>query len=211
VRQSARPSVAIAIVATLGILTPSRAAKAEPAPAVPVEWGKLAAMFESPLDAHHTPAPPPARGDAADVVEPSPAAGWIAGWLGRAPRFSLVARDWSGSQRLLGELTLTDELRPTHSIRMAVSRVRLTGGAVVPFAQLGVGEWRVDPTLLPTLPHAHDVAALTGLGFEAALSPATSLALEMDWTFLRVGGDADVVAMTHPALWSTCLAARTRF
>jgi hypothetical protein len=199
------------VAAVLAVLLAPRSAAAADASTQAVDWSKVAAFFESPLDARHLPqTQPPASsrtdGDAG-VVEPPPRMGLI----GRTPRVALVARDWSGSQRLLGDLVLTDELRPTQSIRMAVSRLRLAGGVVAPFVQLGLGEWRVDPTLLPTLPRVREVAAQTGLGFEVALSRSTALALEMDWTFLRVSDDADVLTTTHPTLWSTCVAARTRF
>lgn len=174
---------------------------------VPVEWGKFAAMLGSPLDMPHATALPSSRSplDDGDLEPPQ------VRWMGRLPRLALVARDWASSRRVYGDLALTDELRPTQSIRMAVSRLRLAGGVFAPFAQLGVGEWRVDRTLLPSLPGAHDLAALSGIGFELTLSPLAAIAVEMDWTFLHANGDADVVALTHPTVWSTCLAARTRF
>lgn len=132
-------------------------------------------------------------------------------WVGRAARLSIVARDWSGSRPVLGAMALTDELRPSQSIRMGVARLRFAEGRVAPFAQLGLGEWRVDAALLPMLPRVHELAAQTGVGFEVSLAPETVLAFETDWTFLHSQDDPDNVTLTHPTLWSTCLAARTRF
>jgi hypothetical protein len=108
-------------------------------------------------------------------------------------------------------MNATDELRPTRSNRMVVSRVRLADGLVAPFAQLGLGEWRVDPTVLPALPPEQELAAQAGLGFEVSLSPATVVAFEADWTLLLPGNGNDVIADTHPSFWGACLALRDRF
>ncbi len=131
--------------------------------------------------------------------------------VGAEPRISLVARDWSGSRVLVGDMLATDELRPSRSNRMVVSRLRLAEGRVVPFAQVGVGQWRVDPTIMPLLPREQDLAAQGGFGFELMLSRATALAVEADWTLLLPTGYGDVIADTHPAFWGACVAMRTRF
>ncbi len=94
---------------------------------------------------------------------------------------------------------------------MAVTRLRLADGIVSPFAQLGVGEWRVDTALLPSLPHERMLAGQAGLGFELTLAHDTVVAFEADWTLLRPSDASDVLAQTHPALWGTYLALRTRF
>ena len=131
-------------------------------------------------------------------------------WLGLAPRVSLVARDWGSSQLLWGQLSLTDQLRLTRSSRMVVTRVRFANGRIVPFAQFGLGQWRVDATLMPTLPSDAHTAAQVGGGFELEIAPHASVALEGDCTMLDQEGRAlDSVAAGH--VWMTMLAARARF
>jgi hypothetical protein len=169
-------------------------------PRLAVDWSRLAAVLVTPPELLLQTAPL----ETLDASTPVP-------WVGGQPRVSLVARDWAESRRLVGDMSLTDELRPTRSSRMVVSRVRLADGRVAPFAQLGFGEWRVDTTLLPSLPHEHELAAQGGLGFELALAPETVVALEADWTLLQPGSPSDVLAETHPALWGTYMAVRTRF
>ena len=176
-------------------------------PRLSTEWNRLAAALLTPLNApdlvQHTPPPDPA---AETLAPPAPPR-----WLGVAPRLSLVARDWAESRRLYGDLVLTDELRTTRSSRMVVGRVRLAEGLVAPFAQLGLGEWRVDTTLLPSLPHERELAAQAGIGFEIALAHDTTIALEADWTLLHPSDPNDILAQMHPALWGSSVALRTRF
>lgn len=167
---------------------------------LPVDWSRLAPMMVTSQEMlqHGSSS---ASGDTAGPVP----------WVGAEPRLSLVARDWTGSRELWGAMTVTDELRPARSSRMVVSRLRLAEGLVVPFAQLGLGQWRVDPTLMPSLPREQELAAQAGLGFELALSRATAVALEADWTLLLPTGYGDVIADTHPAFWGACVAMRSRF
>jgi len=169
-------------------------------PRQPVDWNRLAPMMATPQEMlEHA-----SQAGAMESAGPVP-------WVGAEPRMSLVARDWTGSRGLVGDMTATDELRPTRSNRMVVSRLRLAEGRVVPFAQLGVGQWRVDPTVMPLLPREQELAAQGGFGFELTLSRATALAVEADWTLLLPTSSDDVIADTHPAFWGACVAMRTRF
>jgi hypothetical protein len=170
------------------------------APALMVDWNRLAPMMASPQEMLQ-------HGSASGVSEPTAPIPWF----GAEPRMSLVARDWTGSRGLWGAMTATDELRPARSNRMVVSRLRLAEGRVVPFAQLGAGQWRVDPTVMPSLPREQELAAQGGFGFELRLSSMTSVAAEADWTLLLPTSYGDVIAETHPAFWSACVAMRTRF
>jgi hypothetical protein len=123
-----------------------------------------------------------------------------------------VARDWGASQLLVGNLTVTDQLRLTRSSRMVVSRVRLAEGRLVPFAQLGIGEWRVDRTLVPALPLNQQFAMQAGAGFELTVAPSVVVALEADWTLLMnddITSQSQTIA--RPNLWGSLLAARARF
>ncbi len=194
----------LAVAAALGIAAIVVALPAQAAdPRLSAEWNRLALALFTPFNA-------------ADLAEHAVTSGAQEApaqmpWVGAAPRLSLVARDWGESRRLLGDLALTDELRTTRSSRMVISRVRLANGFASPFALLGVGEWRVDTTLLPALPHDRMLAAQAGLGFELTLAHHTVVAFEADWTLLRPSDASDVLAQTHPALWGASLALRTRF
>jgi hypothetical protein len=193
---------AAVVLAAMVVALPARAAD----PRLSAEWNRLAVALLTPLNAPDLVDHPTMPG----AAEAPPASAQLR-WVGAVPRLSLVARDWAESRRLWGDLALTDELRTTRSSRMVISRVRLADGLVSPFAQLGLGEWRVDTTLLPALPHERVLAAQTGLGFELTLAHDTVVAFEADWTLLRPSDASDVLAQTHPGIWGTYVALRTRF
>ena len=101
-----------------------------------------------------------------------------------APSLSVVARDWHGSMRLMGDRTLVlDDLRATASNRMVVTRVA-TDSRLSTFVQVGVGEWRIDPALFPTARSYSEVAGQIGGGFELRLSSRTRIASELTYTAL---------------------------
>jgi len=131
-------------------------------------------------------------------------------WLGVTPHVSLVARDWSGAQLLVGQLMLTDELRPSRSCRMIFARVRIADGRIAPFAQAGFGQWRVDTDWVPIIPADVEIAAQLGAGFDLRLDERASIALETDYTLLyREQHSPEMVSGPHP--WATFLAARATF
>jgi hypothetical protein len=187
----------VALTVALALLAP--AARADEGLRLSVDWDKLGAVLRQ------APGVLLQHEQQHDVEH-------MERWVGLAPRMSLVARDWGASQLLVGNLTLTDQLRLTHSSRMVVSRVRLAEGRLVPFAQLGLGEWRVDRSLVPALPLNQQLAAQAGAGFELTVAPSVAIALEADWTLLwndDVASQAQTMA--HPYLWGSLLAARARF
>jgi hypothetical protein len=198
--------MAVATALALGLALAAPAARADGSPRLSVDWGKLGAVLSqgpSLLPLEHDVARAE-RGDRGESTDPP--------FVGMVPRMSLVARDWGSSQLLVGNLTLTDQLRLTRSSRMVVSRVRLAEGRLVPFAQLGIGEWRVDRSLVPALPLNQQLAAQAGAGFELAVTPSVVIALEADWTLLW---DDDITSqpqtIARPNLWGSLLAARARF
>ena len=68
-----------------------------------------------------------------------------------APCATVVLRDWRGSFHVVGAPSLLlDDVRPAASSRMVVVRVA-SSGQLVSFAQVGAGEWRIDPVLFPRL------------------------------------------------------------
>lgn len=101
-----------------------------------------------------------------------------------APTLSVVARDWHGSMRLMGDRTLVlDDLRATASNRMVVTRLA-TEARLSTFVQVGIGEWRIDPAMFPTARSYSEVAGQLGTGFELRLSSRTRIASEVTYTAL---------------------------
>lgn len=131
-------------------------------------------------------------------------------WVGVTPHLSLVARDWSGVQLLMGgHVSVTDQLRLSRSSRMVVSRVRLADGRLAPFLQIGLGQWRVDTDLMPVLPRDVELATQIGGGFELSLAPRWRLAIEYDYTVLyREERGPDVIS---PRIWGAFVATRASF
>jgi hypothetical protein len=192
----------------LGLALLAPAARADGTP-LSVDWGKLGDVLRQgnsllPRENDAERVAHADRGESSDLAARP--------WVGLAPRMSLVARDWGASQLLVGNLTVTDQLRLTRSSRMVVSRVRLAEGRLVPFAQLGIGEWRVDRSLVPALPLNQQLAVQAGAGFELTLTPSVAIALEADWTLLwndDITSQPQTIA--RPNLWGSLLAARARF
>ncbi len=105
-------------------------------------------------------------------------------WFGVAPQVSVVARDWGDVLRLTGRLSPTDQVRLSRSSRMVVTRIRVGEGHLVPFAQLGLGQWRIDTDVLPGFVRDTEIAAQFGGGLELRLAPKAAVALEYDYTVL---------------------------
>ena len=132
-------------------------------------------------------------------------------WLGFMPTISLVARDWGTSFRVAGDrLALVDALRLTTSTRMVLTRVRLSEARISPFAQVGIGQWRTDPYLLPLTPRYTELAAQAAGGVEVRVRGTWQLALESTMTMLyREGRSEGDYPSTH--MWSTSFASRVDF
>lgn len=131
-------------------------------------------------------------------------------WFGVSPHVSLVARDWGGAQQLVGHLSITDQLRLSRSSRMVVTRVRLADGIVRPFAQIGLGQWRLDTDLMPVMPHDTELATQLGGGFEISVTRTWVAAVEADYTILY-REQYEPQQVTGPRIWGTFLASRARF
>jgi len=126
------------------------------------------------------------------------------------PSVSLVARDWGSSFRVAGErLALVDALRLTSSTRMVLTRFRMTDSRISPFAQVGIGQWRTDPYLLPLTPSYMELAAQAAGGVELRLMGSWQIALESTMTSIyRERSDR---SMPSPHMWSTTFASRVDF
>jgi hypothetical protein len=131
--------------------------------------------------------------------------------FGFAPTVGLVARDWNNSFKVTGDrLALVDALRLTSSTRMVLGRVRMSNTRIAPFAQVGLGQWRTDPYLMPLTPRYTEIAAQAAGGVELRLVGTWQVALESTMTMLyreqREAGDYPATRM-----WSTSIASRVDF
>lgn len=126
------------------------------------------------------------------------------------PRASLVARDWRGSLKVAGRTMLIDDLRPAASHRMVFARI-VSDARLAPYAQLGAGEWRVDPVLFPQMPTRQAYAGSIGAGLELRTNAGLQIAAEADYTFFYREGP---VAPDHDPgarLLTVLFAAQTRW
>jgi hypothetical protein len=209
-------------------LLASVCARAEDRAPVSLDWSRLTEAFRAggAVLSPEAPALAPARGhrggpgvegrlDASDASLTAGRDAWMRdvdaadGEAGGGPDASLVARDWGGPRAFVGHLSTTDRIRLSHSSRMLVGRLRLPAGRVTPFAQLGLGQWRIDTELLPHRPDT-SYAAQLGYGFELSVASFATVGFEADYTILyrdqpcpSQGGP--------PTLWGAFLAARGRF
>jgi hypothetical protein len=132
-------------------------------------------------------------------------------WLQMSPRLSFVARDWGSTQLVAGAHAMpTDLLRLDRASRMVIGRMLLGEGRVAPFAQLGLGQWRIDTSLMPAMPQDVELAMQVSTGFEFRITRTWSFALEGDYTILyREVHEPQMV--TSPHLWGSILAMRSTF
>jgi len=101
-----------------------------------------------------------------------------------APTVSVVARDWHGSLRIMGDRTLVlDDLRATASNRMVLGRLA-TDSRMSTFVQIGLGQWRIDPAMFPTARSYSEIAGQVGSGVELRLSSRVRVASEVTYTAL---------------------------
>ena len=131
-------------------------------------------------------------------------------WFGFKPRVSLVARDWSSSFRVTGDrLALVDAMRLTTSTRMVLARVRMTDARVAPFLQLGLGQWRTDPYILPLTPRYEEIAAQAAAGVEVRVIGTWMVGLEQTVTVLHRERGDNSLPSAH--MWSSTFASRVDF
>jgi hypothetical protein len=136
-------------------------------------------------------------------------------WFGVAPKMSLVARDWGGAKALVGgDIALTDALRTSRSYRMALARFRLSSGRLVPFAQVGLGEYRIDTDVMPTHVPDTELAALVGGGVEAHIYRAQHFGLDFaaETNFTQiVRDDREPQNVRTSRMWNSLIAMRMQF
>lgn len=125
------------------------------------------------------------------------------------PRASLVARDWRGSLKVAGRTMLIDDLRPAASHRMVFARIA-SDARLAPYAQLGAGEWRVDPVLFPQMPTRQAYAGSIGAGLELRTGAGIKIAGETNYTFFYREGPV-AADDPGPRLLTVLFAAQTRW
>jgi hypothetical protein len=196
-----RASLAAApIVAVLAFVSATaRAAE----PRLSMDWGKLGDFLHEGSQAF-------ARGQSLVLVRPESSSGEDEHFADMTPHLSLVARDWSASQLFTGRLSLTDQMRLIRSTRMVLTRIRVGSGRFVPFAQMGLGQWRVDGDLMPAMAHNVEPAGQVGGGFELTLAPGAVLAWEAEYTIL-CPLDERPQPVPDPEVWASSLVARAHF
>ena len=133
---------------------------------------------------------PSGRESSASESNPTAAPAEPAPLVDLLPRASLIARDWRGSLKVAGRTMLIDDLRPAASHRMAIAR-SASDARLSPYAQVGAGEWRVDPVLFPQMPTRQAYAGSIGAGFELRTNAGLQIAGEAGYTiFYREGPKA---------------------
>jgi hypothetical protein len=197
-------ALAIALVALVA-LSASRSARAADSPLrLSVDWSKLEAVIR---DGSKVVMPREKTTTGAHLGEDDP----TEHWLQMSPRLSFVARDWGATQLVAGAHAIpTDLLRLDRASRMVVGRMLLGEGRVAPFAQMGLGQWRIDTSLMPGMPQDVELAMQLATGFELRMTRTWGLALEGDYTILyREVHEPQMI--TSPHLWGSILAMRATF
>jgi hypothetical protein len=186
------------------LMSMPRSARADSPLRLHVDWSKLEAVIR---EGQSVVLPAETRTTGARLGEDDP----TDRWLDMSPRLSLVARDWGATQLLAGAHAIpTDLLRLDRSSRMVVSRMLLGEGRVAPFAQMGLGQWRIDTSLMPGMPQDVELAMQLATGFELKLTRSWKVALEADYTVLY-REEHEPQMITSPWLWGAVLATRATF
>jgi hypothetical protein len=136
-------------------------------------------------------------------------------WFGVGPEISVVARDWGGAKSLLGgEIAVTDAIRPSRSYRLALTRIRLGTGRIAPFAQIGLGEYRIDNDVVATHMKDTEVAGQVGGGVELHVAKTSKVewdvAAETCLTQI-VRNEREPQNVAASRMWSSLIASRIRF
>lgn len=202
-------TLGVTLAAVMGLSTLATTAHADPAHGG-VDWMRLLVQLDGLARGKAE-----KRSPATEARSPDPAPNNAGNaWFGVEPKLTLVARDWASAYRLAGDrLSLVDAMRLSASTRMVLSRVRMSdlrSTRVVPFVQMGAGQWRTDPNLLPLTPRSTELAAQFGGGIEWHVLPRWQLACESTFIALyRENGGPPNVPQSR--IWSAAIASRIEF
>ena len=204
-----RRTLGVTLAAVLGLSALATTAHADPARGG-TDWMRLLVQLDGLARGK-----PERRSPASEPRSSDPAPNNAGNaWFGVDPKVTLVARDWASAYRLAGDrLSLVDAMRLSASTRMVLSRVRMSdlrSTRVVPFVQVGAGQWRTDPNLLPLTPRSTELAAQFGAGIEWHVLPRWHVACESAFIALyREHGAPPNVPQSR--IWSATIASRVEF
>ena len=99
-------------------------------------------------------------------------------------------------------------MRPSASNRLLLARVAAPT-RLAPFAQVGAGEWRIDPVMFPAFPRYGAFCGQLGAGVELAVTKRLSVAGEAEYTFLY--GASPWADVSTPRVLSAIVAAHATF
>jgi hypothetical protein len=129
--------------------------------------------------------------------------------IGNELHIAIVARDWSEAYSITdGRSLLFDRVRLIRSNRMAVTRVSLGGGAILPYGEMSFGQWRADTDLVPWLKSDLEAAAQVTAGVEVHFAPRCAFAWDVEETKIYPDQDRNVPATR---LFASFVALRAEF
>ncbi len=133
------------------------------------------------LRAHYPGEPESAKAEwTRERHEPSAAAHAL---LGTSLQVTVLARDWREAYALTdGKALVFDRVRLIRSSRMAVTRLSMGGGRLLPYVELSAGQWRADPELMPYLHSEYELAGQWAAGFEMHVAPRCAFAWDVEHT-----------------------------
>jgi hypothetical protein len=103
--------------------------------------------------------------------------------LGTQLHVAVVARDWQQAVNLTdGRSLLFDRIRVIRSSRMAVGRVILGGGRILPYAEASIGQWRPDTDVVPWLRGDLEVASQVAFGLQVHVTARCAFAWDVEQT-----------------------------
>ncbi len=116
-------------------------------------------------------------------------------FIGSELHIAVLARDWREAYSLTdGRALLFDRVRLIRSSRMAVTRVSMAGGKLLPYVEMSFGQWRADVDLVPWLKSDTEVAGQIALGFEMHIAPRCAFAWDVEETQIYVDQEKNVPA-----------------
>jgi hypothetical protein len=113
--------------------------------------------------------------------------------LGSQVHLDLVARDWHQAFNLTeGRSLLFDRIRMIRSSRMAVARVVVGGGRILPYAEVSFGQWRPDTDIVPWLRADLETASQLVLGAQVHIASRCAFAWDVEQTQIFFATAANV-------------------
>ena len=113
--------------------------------------------------------------------------------LGSEVHLAFVARDWHQAINLTdGRSFLFDRIRMIRSTRMAVGRIVVGGGRLLPYAEISFGQWRPDTDIVPWLRAELETASQLALGVQIHLAARCAFAWDVEQTQIFFANAANI-------------------